>query len=370
MNNINHEKKKIAFVIQNLEKGGAERVVVRLANHMADQLCLDVTIIVFDKAEKAEWYVPSEAVFIHDLEINAKYYLTSLYKKMFLFLKQIRELKRYFQKEKFDRIFSFMESANMPAILTGFPVVVSSRSSLNRCGGKFYSKLFFLYNRHNVERVIALTSAMKEAFSKRKIYNTTVIRNPVDEKERNYSCENAVHFNKNQPYFLAVGRLHSVKNFEFLIKSFSHANCSKKFSLLIVGDGEQRLFLEKLIEQLQLAESVKLLGICCDVELHCLYTNAYATVLSSISEGFPNVLIESLSKGTPVIATDCPDGPSEIVQPGKNGFLVPVNDASLFCDTLDLLASDNSLREKLAAYAQESVVHLSIDKIAKQWLSV
>ncbi|MCX7121200.1 MAG: glycosyltransferase [Gammaproteobacteria bacterium] len=360
-------KKKIAFVLVSLTIGGAERVVVNLANYMADILKLDVTIIVFCLSEKS--YIISSNVRVHNF--NTRPYPYRLYEKPFVLFKRIRLLRRFFQKEKFDQIFSFLDTVNFSVILTGFPAVISSRASLN-FSEKLYERFYFLYNRKNVKRIVALSNEMKKDFANRYIHNVDVIPNPFVPSHliESDALKNSINKKVEKPYFLGVGRLVLDKNFPILIEAFSKTKCSENMLLLLAGEGNQRLQLQVLIEKLNFQNRVKLLGIQDESELDWLYRNAHATVMSSITEGFPNVLVESLSKGTPVISTDCPEGPRQIVRDKKNGFLVPVNDIFAMRDTLDLLVADKQLRQKLADYACESVAHLAIDKIADQWLNL
>ena len=360
-------EKKIAFVVSSLARGGAEKTVVNLASYMADVLALNVTIIIFFSVDQS--YTPSEKVLIYNLDTKRPPY--SIYEEPFLLFKRTTLLKKYFQKREFDKIFSFMDPVNFSVIMTGFPVITSSHHSLDFVSC-FYLPFFFLYKRKNLKKVVALTNKMELDFWDKKIHNTCVIPNPV-------SCFNDDTFStytsifkeySNKKFFLAVGRLNPVKNFSFLIKAFRKVALSHNFILLIAGEGEEKNILLSLIKKTQLEDSVKLLGLQGDAEMSWLYKNAYATVLTSHTEAFPSVLIESLSNGTPVVATDCPDGPRDIVLHGKNGFLVPTEDLFQFESTLCSLASNNFLREQLAKNAVNSVSHLSIDKIANKWLSL
>lgn len=363
---FNKTNKKICFIITSLYKGGAERMVVRLANFMAEKLSLDVTVIIFFSSR--DFYRLSPKVTFHNLNMNSPPY--HFYQKPFLILKRAYYLKEYLKKNEFDKIFSFMDPVNISVILTGFPVVVSSHSCLRYM--KKYTPLFFLYKLKNVKKVVSLTNEMKNDFEKFGINNTCVIPNSFGSfEEEDYSADSGLIQKKpNKPYFLAVGRYCHQKNFSMLIKAFSKTNCIKNFLLLIAGDGPQRLELTKLIECLGVQENVKLLGNQNDLELDFLYRNACATVMSSRYEGFGNVLIESLSKKTPVISTNCPNGPSNIISHRKNGLLVPLNDVIAMRDAIDLLASDDQLRQQLANFASESVQDFTIDKIAQKWLDL
>jgi glycosyltransferase involved in cell wall biosynthesis len=127
------------------------------------------------------------------------------------------------------------------------------------------------------------------------------------------------------PVLLAVGRLHAQKNFSLLLQAFALVRSGRRVRLMILGEGPQRAALEADIERL---------GIGADVALPGWIANPYAYmrraslfVLSSQWEGLPGVVIEALACGCPVVATDCPSGPREILAGGRYGMLVPVNNA-------------------------------------------
>src|SRR5262249_54469789 len=126
------------------------------------------------------------------------------------------------------------------------------------------------------------------------------------------------------PVVLGVGRLALQKDFSTLIKAFAHVRSRAPARLLILGDGEKRVELEVLVKELGLTADVCLLGY---VDNPFAYMRRCAAfVLSSEYEGLPNSLIEAMACGAPVISTDCPCGPAEILDGGRYGLLVPVGD--------------------------------------------
>lgn len=123
---------------------------------------------------------------------------------------------------------------------------------------------------------------------------------------------------------LGVGRLNEVKDFTTLIRSFNVLLQERSAELVILGKGNQRSKLEQLAADLQICDYVHLPGF---VENPYKYmARADVFVLSSKWEGFGNVLVEAMACGTPVVSTDCPGGPREILQNGRYGKLVPVGD--------------------------------------------
>ena len=128
------------------------------------------------------------------------------------------------------------------------------------------------------------------------------------------------------PVILGVGRLTPQKDFPSLLRAFAEARSARPVRLMILGEGEERPALEALARELGVSDDVALPGFRPDA-IACM-ANAALFVLSSAWEGLPTVLIEALAVGTPVVSTDCPSGPREILQDGRLGALVPVGDVA------------------------------------------
>lgn len=140
------------------------------------------------------------------------------------------------------------------------------------------------------------------------------------------------------PVIVAVGRLSEVKNYPLMIEAFGLLRCSMDARLMIVGDGECRGDIEALIARSGHDQSIALVG---QVGNPFPYMrDADLLVLSSNFEGFGNVLVEAMAVGTPVVSSDCPFGPREILEDGKWGRLVPAGDAA---------ALAKAMREELTA---------------------
>ena len=150
------------------------------------------------------------------------------------------------------------------------------------------------------------------------------------------------------PLLLAVGRLHPQKDYPTLLRACAALPRSIAWRLLILGEGEQRHYLEQLIGELDLTGRAALGG---QVDNPYAYmARARLLVLSSAWEGFGNVLVEAMAVGTPVVATDCPHGPGEILDKGRLGRLVPVGDAvALAAAISDVLAQPAPASEVLRA---------------------
>lgn len=134
------------------------------------------------------------------------------------------------------------------------------------------------------------------------------------------------------PVVLTVGRLTSAKNQETLIRAFACVRQQTNIRLIILGEGEKRAELEALISRLGLEADVSLPGF--QENPFAFMARARLFVLSSASEGLPGVLIQALGCGCPVVSTDCPSGPREILQDGRFGQLVPVGDDAAMAEAI------------------------------------
>jgi glycosyltransferase involved in cell wall biosynthesis len=155
-----------------------------------------------------------------------------------------------------------------------------------------------------------------------------VLYNPVvtpEVREKARAPLNHPWFEAGQrPVVLAVGRLTKQKDFPTLIRAFAQVRQTQPARLLILGEGPDRSALEALVNQLDLGDDVAMPGFVENPYAYMRRASLY--VLPSRWEGLPTVLIEALYCGPPVIATDCPSGPREILADGKHGLLVPVGD--------------------------------------------
>jgi len=164
----------------------------------------------------------------------------------------------------------------------------------------------------------------------------TCIYNPSFVLDQNTKTEETVDddwFSGAHPVVMSAGRLEPVKDFPTLIKSFALVHRQSPMARLVIfGTGSQRRALEELVTQLQLEDAVKLPGFAAN--LMPFIRRADVFVLSSRSEGFPNVLVEAMLGGCAVISTDCPGGAREIVNDGKFGHLVPVGDPAAMAEAI------------------------------------
>lgn len=196
----------------------------------------------------------------------------------------------------------------------------------------------------------------------------TAIPSPVIHPEMLAAAEQSVPHpwfaDRRMPVILGVGELCARKDFSTLIHAFAIVRQHRPCRLLIGGEGRQRNELLALAQALGVAQDVDLPGFLDNPYAYMRQASVFA--LTSICEGSPVVLMEALAFGTPVVATDCPSGPREILQDGRYGHLVPVGDAHLMADRLMETLSRPLPRERLI----EASAPYSVSNSARQYLNI
>jgi len=318
----------IVLFTNSLNMGGAERMMVNLANQMARK-GLHVYFIVCKSGNGALAPELDSNIKVIDLRNtgNSLFALPG-------FIHQLRAIRP-------KAVLSAMPNINLISIwavrLSGVKtrLVVSERShpSSQIANSKQISTRLrpWLYRTFYpwADGIVAISKGVADDLaatahiSREKI---RVIYNPVFTPEIRLKAKAAVDHpwfsNPSIPVVLTVGRLHPVKDHLTLLLAFKHMLNYQLARLMILGEGPLRPFLEKKITELELTNSVAMPGIVTNPYAYMAKSAVF--VLSSISEGFSNVLVEAMACGTPVVATDCPSGPAEILDKGYYGSLVPV----------------------------------------------
>lgn len=162
------------------------------------------------------------------------------------------------------------------------------------------------------------------------------------------------------PVVLAAGRLEPQKDFATLLRAFARVRRRRDVRLAVLGEGRQRAALQALARELAVDDAVDMPGFVANPWAYM--ARAALFVLSSRFEGFSNVLVEAMTCGCPVVSTDCPSGPAEILGGGQYGKLVPVGDAAALADAIEQALDDPPDRARLQARAQEFSVERARDR--------
>lgn len=353
------KKFTVCFAIPSLQAGGMERVMSELAAYSSNRSNVDLHILLYGIKRDIFYQLPKEVtVHIPEFTFNNTFRFVSTVRTLFFLRKVTKRIKP-------DSILSFGEYWNSFVLLAlyglKFPIFVSDRSQPDKSLGKVQDWLRKrLYPK--ASGVIAQTKVAKLIYQG--LYghkNIQVIGNPIRSiPNKKLKRDNSI---------LMVGRLIRSKNQDRLIEMFARIN-KLDWKLVIVGYDHLKQKnmerLQNLIEELKLNDRVILTGKQENVEEYYLTSKIFA--FTSTSEGFPNVIGEAMSAGLPVVSFDCIAGPSEMIEDGKNGFLIPVNDYQLFQEKLELLMQDDVLRSKFGEYGKISIQKFSINEIGEQYL--
>ena len=345
---------KVMIVIHSLKGGGAERAVINILKGL-DRRDFSITLSLYEGIFD---YPLPENVEVVTLGIRST---KNIFTFTLSFINKIISIAWLIRSKRPNIVFSLLSGTNIISFLakslSGVPckVIVSERNhpsiSLENeiYGGvtKCLMKRFY----PKTDRIVAISEGIKEdlienfRIPKEKI---EVVYNPVDIGEiEMLSSEEVYHpwFNDPLPIIVSVGRLTKQKGHSYLIKAFALVRQFLPCRLLIIGTGEEE---EKLVD------AVNMLGLRNDVEFLGFQRNPFKYmarsslfVSSSIYEGFGNSIVEGMALGLPVISTDCPSGPSEIIEHRKNGLLVPIEDEEALAQSMLEVLTNPDLRRRL-----------------------
>jgi glycosyltransferase involved in cell wall biosynthesis len=196
----------------------------------------------------------------------------------------------------------------------------------------------------------------------------SVIHNAGPEADDRAAARGTIARPDSGKLIVACGRLIEQKGYPYLLRAFAQLLETEDAHLWILGDGPDRQALQALAGSLSLDGRVRFLGFQNDPGKYMGAADVF--VLSSLWEGFANVVVEAMSTGTAVVATDCPHGPGEIITHEKNGLLVPPADAASLARGLRRMLQDEALRRRVAAAGQERSHDFLPDAVASQYAAL
>lgn len=339
---MNINKKHIALFLPSLGGGGAERVMVILANGLAAN-GFDVDLVV----------VNAQGPFLTDIESLVRVVDLKASRVIFSLL----ALMRYLRKARPVVMLSALNHANVIALWAckianiETRVVVSEHNTLSieqAMAGIDRRRLMPWLMRityPSAAGVVAVSSGVADDLARiidlprehiKVVYNP-VVTERLDELSR-HPVEHPWFAVGEPPVILSVGRLTVQKDFSTLIKAFAMLRKERIARLVILGEGELRGELQGLISQLKISDDVALPGFVDNP--YSWMRSSSLFVLSSVWEGFGNVLVEAMACGVPVVSTDCPSGPAEILENGRWGRMVPVGSVESMYSAIEATLND------------------------------
>jgi len=354
---------KIALIGFRLGRGGAEKALANLSIFF-DKKGIDVhNIIVLDDVS---YEYAGKLINLGKLKNKSNDVLNKIQRIVFL--------KKYLKKNKFDFIIDFrprtktVQELIIAKWLYKSKVIFSVRS---------YLLDYYMPNRSSLTRlmygncysIVAVTKTTQKLIeAKHKLKNVTTIYNPVDFQGIESMCNEPVdlHFD----YIIGVGQMETnIKQFDKLIEAYVDSVLPKQnIHLVLLGEGEKKIILQNLAKQKKIEDKIHFIGY--QNNPYKFMKKAKFLVLSSLNEGMPNVILEALACKTPVVAFDCPSGPGEIIIDNKNGLLVEDQNVEKLTEAIDLLVTDKKLYQYCKQNTLQSIQHLSLENIGKQWLDL
>jgi len=354
-----HKKYKIALIGFRLSAGGSDRVMARLSVFFEKHHIEVHNIIVMNEVS---YPYAGTLVNLGNFKNQGNNVLNRL--------KRMRVLKNYLDEQQFDFIIDFrfrikpLQEVLLAKWIYSAPTIFTVHSYLidhYMPNASWLTRL--MYN--NAYATVAVSQQIQQRFEKQHgLSNGVTIYNPIDIEEIKAKKDDAIALE--YPFIIAVGQFENpIKQFDLLIEYYGKTNLPmQNVHLVILGTGDE-VKLKQVISQNQLSEKVHLLGY--QDNPFSFISKAKFLVLSSQNEGLPNVILEAMACQTPVVAFDCPSGPSEIIN-DKNGILVENQNWNALVNAMNKMIEDETYYALCKQHTAASCTPFLLETIGAQWL--
>lgn len=362
---------KLVFILHRLSKGGVTSVLIDKLNYLEEKTDFEIHLISELKNDSNLVQKLNSKINIHVLEIEVERQKRRL--PIIGYFQLLNIIKKEFQK---------LIDSIKPDIITGFnygynkeiiPFLKTEAIKIIELHGSYHSRLLLKEKRDPIDYFKKPTEKLQN------LYDHAVVLTKEDLKDRDYLKikthqfyngikipKNITPFHERENIILAIGTLTHNKNFIDLIKAIALIKDEIfNWKVHVYGEGRDKKFLQKKIEEYQLENIIQLKGF--NYEIEKTYNNAKILVSTSISEGFSRVFLEAFSYKIPIISYNCKCGPKEIIQNEENGYLIDFDINILSKKILRLISNE----QKLNDFSNNS--YLNIDKfhferIMKTWI--
>ncbi len=379
--------KKIGIIVNSIGYGGNERSAVNIAQAINEDY--DVSIIIQEDNGNHYQY-DGEVVSLNTPCASSKI------GKAINAIRRVIRLRRVIVQKRIDTLFIILPVTNP---INYLPFKCKKIVSCRDCGDLIRRTKKYIKMTECADLMICnsnyqasyLSNAMPTLRSKIKTIPNIVDIDKVSQLKDQAIDPRTMSFIEDKHCIISVGRFAAAKGFDNLIKSFSILSKNDNDArLIIIGDGELRGNIERLISNLNLKDKVLLTGFQDNPFKYISKADVF--VLSSLYEGFPNVLVEAMACSTPVIATDCPSGPAEILDTsikdqysiGKGGILIQGFDESLsnwepndinnnhinLSTVIQMILNDTVLQKQMVSQALNRIEDYSYKSVIESWKTV
>ncbi len=351
---------KLLFFNTNIGYGGASKMMVAVANHLAEKN--DVTFLTFRNADV-----------LQPLSDKAKHVHNPLYQnknKILELAGQILALRKYIKQEKFDLAFAFLHPAHYMLTLaakgTDTKVLLSERGDPSRSAAKGmikYSLNMMFRILQTADAYVFQTKQASEYYSDKARRKSCVIPNPISDTKIPDP-----YIGQRKKIIVNVARLDiPQKRQDVLIDAFAKMDDQfNEYFLYFYGDGPDEKKIKQYAEDSGVGHRIKFMGVSENVLEDISDYSLFA--FSSDFEGIPNALLEAMAVGLPCVSTDCsPGGARLLIQDNENGFLVPRNDSQALSKAMERILGNRELAEKLGKNAVSVKETFARDRIFGMW---
>jgi glycosyltransferase involved in cell wall biosynthesis len=358
---------KIVYITSQInEDGGVQRVLSVKTNYFIQKWGYHIDIITLNNGNTNLFFDFNKNIGLHDIQLTG-----NKFSKLFQYKKQVQKKIDQLKPDCIIVCDFGLKGFSIPLLLkTKTPIIFEAHGSKYN-ESQYYKINFFSKITHNfkyyyrnfcAKQFDYFVALSQESLMEWSLKDGTVIPNPL-------FCEKDRIADVTSKTVIAVARQSYEKGLDRLLyvwKLVSEKHPDWK--LEIYGSQNQDLGLEGLAKEYNIASSVHFFEPIKNIEEKYLSSSVY--VMTSRSEGFPMVLLEAMSFGLPIIAYDCPIGPRSIIENGKNGFLIPEDDAITFAGKMSQLIEDVEVRKTMGAEGKLMVKKYDVDSVMLKWKSL